>query len=110
MVRSILNQTEHDTQNYLHQAINWEIKLKEKIFYSSYYHLFLKLAQLTEDNLNIMEFFLTIFIILFFTLLLCSGYLFLNKDLIGTCSDTSKLCLCSDEKKKECEKLINQKA
>ncbi len=57
-----------------------------------------------------MEFFLTILIILFFTFLLSFGFLFLNKHLIGTCSDTSKLCLCSDEKKKECEKLINQKA
>ncbi len=56
-----------------------------------------------------MEFFLTILIVLFFSLLLSSGYLFLNKELIGTCSDTGKLCLCSDEKKRECEKLIQNK-
>ena len=61
-------------------------------------------------NLNNMEFFLTILIALFFSLLLSIGYLFFNKQLIGTCSDTGKLCLCSDEKKKECDKLINKEA
>ena len=60
-------------------------------------------------NLNNMEFFLTILIALFFSLLLSVGYLFFNRKLIGTCSDTGKLCLCSDEKKKECDKLINKK-
>ena len=57
-----------------------------------------------------MEFFVTILIALFFTFLLSIGYLFFNKKLIGTCSDTGKLCLCSDEKKRECEKLIQNKA
>ena len=61
-------------------------------------------------NLNNMEFFLTILIALFFSFLLSFGFLFLNKHLIGTCSDTGKLCLCSDEKKRECEKLIQNKA
>ncbi len=56
-----------------------------------------------------MEFFLTILIVLFFSFILCVGYVFLNKELVGTCSDTGKLCLCSDEKKRECEKLINNK-
>tara|TARA_B100000614_G_scaffold69172_1_gene61449 strand:- start:1290 stop:1409 length:120 start_codon:yes stop_codon:yes gene_type:complete len=37
------------------------------------------------------------------------GYIFLNMELAGTCSDTGKLCICSDEKKRECEKLINNK-
>tara|TARA_B110000263_G_C14791129_1_gene277671 strand:- start:195 stop:368 length:174 start_codon:yes stop_codon:yes gene_type:complete len=55
-----------------------------------------------------MIFFLTILIALFFSLALSFGYLFFNKKLIGTCSDTGKLCLCSDEKKKECDKLINK--
>ena len=88
-----------------------EIKImREKLFYRPFYNLFLKLRQITEANLNTMEFFLTILITLFFSLLLSSGYLFLNKTLIGTCSDTGKLCLCSDKKKKECEKLIKQKA
>ena len=56
-----------------------------------------------------MEFFLTILIALFFSFLLSMGYLFFNRELIGTCSDTGKLCLCSDEKKKECENLIRKK-
>ena len=84
--------------------------MREKLFYRPFYNLFLKLRQITEANLNTMEFFLTILITLFFSLLLSSGYLFLNKTLIGTCSDTGKLCLCSDEKKKECEKLIQNKS
>jgi len=88
-----------------------EIKImREKLFYRPFYNLFLKLRRITEVNLNTMEFFLTILITLFFSLLLSSGYLFLNKTLIGTCSDTGKLCLCSDEKKKECEKLIQNKS
>ena len=62
-----------------------------------------------KSNLNNMEFFLTILITLFFSFLLSMGYLFFNKKLIGTCSDTGKLCLCSDEKKKECENLIRKK-
>ena len=61
-------------------------------------------------NLNNMEFFLTILIALFFSLLLSVGYLFFNRKLIGTCSYTVKLCLCSYEKKKECDKLINKEA
>ena len=72
-------------------------------------NLFLKFELVTKLNLNIMEFFLTILIVIFFSLLLSSGYLFLNRHLIGTCSDTGKLCLCSDEKKRECEKLIQNK-
>lgn len=56
-----------------------------------------------------MEFFLTILIVLFFSFLLCCGFLFLDKKLASSCADTSKECLCSDEEKKECEKLINQK-
>ena len=73
-------------------------------------YLFLKFGLIIEYNLNIMEFFLTILIALFFGLLLSSGYLFLNKELIGRCSETGKLCLCSDKKKQECEKLIQNKA
>ena len=73
-------------------------------------NLFLKFELVTKLNLNIMEFFLTILIVLFFSLLLSSGYLLLNRHLIGTCSDTGKLCLCSDEKKRECEKLIQSKS
>ena len=56
-----------------------------------------------------MEFFLTILIVLFFSFLMCCGFLFLDKKLASSCADSSKECLCSDEEKKECEKLINQK-
>ncbi|MDB4031313.1 hypothetical protein N9471_00350 [bacterium] len=56
-----------------------------------------------------MEFFLTIFIALFFTLLLSAGFLLFNKELKGSCADTGEACLCSDQTKKECEKLIGNK-
>jgi len=83
--------------------------VKVKLFYSSYCNLFLKLVQLTKVNLNTMEFFLTIFIALFFTLLLSAGFLLFNKELKGSCADTGEACLCSDQTKKECEKLIGNK-
>jgi len=57
-----------------------------------------------------MEFFLTILIALFFTLLLCAGFLLFNKELAGSCANSSESCLCSDQKKKDCEKLVNNKA
>jgi len=57
-----------------------------------------------------MEFFLTIFIALFFTLLLSAGFLLFNKELKGSCADTGETCLCSDQAKKECERLIGNKA
>jgi len=57
-----------------------------------------------------MEFFLTILIALFFTLLLCAGFLLFNKELAGSCANSSEPCLCSDQEKKDCEKLVNNKA
>ena len=61
------------------------------------------------SNLNKMTIILTILIVVFSTLLLSIGYIFFDKKLIGSCSNTGKLCLCDDVKRKECEKLIDNK-
>ena len=70
--------------------------------------MYIQCVNLTS-KLNKMTIILTILIVTFCGLLLSLGYILFDKRLIGSCSNTGKLCLCDEVKRKECEKLIDNK-
>ena len=70
--------------------------------------MYIQCVNLTS-KLNKMTIILTILTVSFCGLLLSLGYILFDKRLIGSCSNTGKLCLCDEVKRKECEKLIDNK-